>query len=130
MAGVPLSIDTSRPVRSRGEQHALCAHPNTNAPSARMIRGMLAMWVNVALSQICRLESAVDTYLTALAHGSFRAAFEQGEQTPELRSTYEEYTATMTLGEYWRMGAERYFLLHALAQVRKCVVALPDDELP
>ncbi len=41
-----------------------------------------------------------------------------------------ECTATLTLGEYWQVGADRYFLLHALAQVRKCVIALPDDDLP
>lgn len=88
------------------------------------------MWANLARWQIGRLEDAVGRYLTAQADGLFRTTFEQGGQPPEWRPTYEEYTATLTLGEYWQMGAERYFLLHVLAQVRKCVVALPDDDLP
>lgn len=126
------SVD-NRPVAVRGRgryRTGMSPDSDTTGPDARTIRGMLAMWANVALWQIGRLEDAVDTYLTAEAEGSFRAAFEQGGRPPEWRSTYEEYTATMTLAEYWRMAAERYFLLHALAQVRKCVVALPDDELP
>lgn len=88
------------------------------------------MWANVALSQIGRLEDAVDAFLTAQADGSFRALFEERGEPLDWRPTYEEATATLTLAEYWQMGAERYFLLHTLAQVRKCAIALPDDHLP
>jgi hypothetical protein len=122
--------------RSRPEAQDLAtlkdmgADAATAVPDIRTIRGMLVMWTHLAMWQTGRLEDAVDRYVTAQADGSFRAAFGQRGQPAEWRLTYEESTATMTLGEYWQMGAERYFLLHALAQVRKCVIALPDDHLP
>ena len=107
-----------------------CAQQGTDIPSIETIRYMLAMWTNIALCQIGRLEDAVGAYMTAEAEGSFRTAFEEGGQPSEWRETYEAYTATITQAQVWQLGAERYFLLNALAQVRKCVVNLPDDGLP
>jgi hypothetical protein len=87
------------------------------------------MWVCVALRQIERLDDAVDKYRQAAAAGAFRAAYEQ-RPSAEWEPTYHQSTGTVTLAEYWQMGAERYFLLLALAQARKCVGNLPDDDLP
>jgi hypothetical protein len=107
-----------------------CAQQGTDIPSVETIRYMLAMWTSIALWQIGRLEEAVDDYTTAEAEGSFRTAFEEVGQPSEWRETYAAYTATITQAQVWQVGAERYFLLNSLAQVRKCAVNLPDDGLP
>jgi hypothetical protein len=99
-------------------------------PSVPAIRLMLTMWANIGLWQIDRLDEAADRYREAESAGLFREAFDTRGRPEEWRPTYEESRATITVAEYWEMGAERYFLLHALAQVRKCIIALPDDGLP
>ena len=83
----------------------------------------------VGLRQFERLDEAVDKYRQAAAAAAFRAAH-KGRPSAEGEPTYRQSTDTVTLADYWQMCAERYFLLLALAQVRKCVLALPDDNLP
>ena len=91
---------------------------------------MLAMWVFVALRQIDRLDDAAGRYRAAEADGLLREAFEKAGRPNEWKETSSGASSGISIGEYWQMGAERYFLIHALAQVRKCVLRLPDDGLP
>lgn len=103
--------------------------PDPPKTDVELTRYMLAMWVCVGLRQIERLDEAVDKYRQAAAAAAFRAVH-RGRSSAEWEPIYHQSTDAVTLADYWQMGAERYFLLLALAQVRKCVLAFPDDNLP
>lgn len=89
------------------------------------------MWADTARHQIVRFEQAMDTYRAGQADYAFRAAVhERGGPTGEWAASYDQANRYLTTHEIWSVGAERYFLLLALAQLRKCVLRLPADELP
>ncbi len=72
----------------------------------------------------------MDTYMAAEADYAIRAAIhERGGPTPQWASYYSEANRYLTQHDVWSVGAETYFLLLALAPLRKCVLRLPSDEL-
>lgn len=93
------------------------------------LRQMTAMWADVSRRQLARLTESLDRLNDALADSSLRAAL---HQNPSAAWEAEAATAqhVLTQGHLWRAGSDRYFLLLALAQLRKCVRLLPDDQLP
>jgi hypothetical protein len=94
------------------------------------LRRMTAMWADTTLHQINRFGKAMDEYRAADADYSFRATFEEHGVPSEWVSEYENANRYLTQHQVWNVGAERYFLLVALAQLRKCVMRLPSDDLP
>jgi hypothetical protein len=90
-----------------------------DTPSILTSRLMLTMWANIGLWQIDRLDEAADGYREAESAGLFGEAFVTRGRPEEWRPAYEKSSATITVAEYWQLAAERYFLLHALAEVRR-----------
>jgi hypothetical protein len=96
----------------------------------REVRRMTAMWADTALNQLARFEEAMGTYAAAQADYEFRATFHERGDPPEWAREYETANQYLTQHQVWNVGAERYFLLVALAQLRKCVLELPSDGVP
>jgi len=94
------------------------------------VRWMTAMWADTALHQMVRFTEAMETYATALVDYEFRAAFHERGDAPEWAADYSAANKHLTQHQVWSVGAERYFLLHGLAQLRKCLLKLPSDGLP
>jgi hypothetical protein len=99
-------------------------------PDDQEVRWMTAVWADTALHQMVRFEEAMDTYAAARVDYEFRAAFHERGDPPEWASEYAAASQYLTQHQLWNVGAERYFLLHALAQLRKCLLKLPSDGLP
>jgi hypothetical protein len=96
-------------------------------------RQMTAMWAHVVQRQMGRLIDAVEDFDLATTDAEFRARFATSQQPihPEWVPVLAEATEQVTPRRVWAVGADRYFLLLALAQLRKCVVKLlPEDDLP
>ncbi|MGH8686043.1 MAG: hypothetical protein ACREUM_11920 [Nitrosospira sp.] len=91
---------------------------------------MLAMWISVALWQIDRLDTALSRYRSAMSAALIRSSHQTQAHIQQPKETSSDGSEVITMAEYWQIGAERYFLLLALAQVRKCVVELENDKLP
>ena len=103
----------------------------TEGVDERGLRDMTAIWASAARLQIARVEEAMELFRAGLSHAEFRKTFAERGEPPEWAGTAAEYTHILTHGEVWQLGTEKYFLLLALAQLRKCVVKLlRDDGLP
>jgi hypothetical protein len=100
-----------------------------SGPSNGELRIMAAMWAEVVRQQTRRFEDAVEDLDSWRADRAFRTAY-WSNPSAAWRPHFDEANSMMTQSEIWMVGADRYFLLSALAQLRKCVVALPDDNLP
>jgi len=96
----------------------------------REVRRMTAMWADTGLNQLARFEEAMDTYAAAQADYEFRATFHKRGDPQEWAREYETANQYLTQHQAWNVGAERYFLLVALAQLRKCLLKLPSDGVP
>ena len=91
---------------------------------------MTAMWADTALHQMVRFTEAMETYAAAVVDYGFRATFHERGDPPEWAADYAAANKHLTQHQVWSVGAERYFLLHSLAQLRKCLLRLPSDGLP
>jgi hypothetical protein len=79
-------------------------------------RQAAVMWAFIVMRQGDRLDEAAAEYDGTL--------LEQPRSTPPEVDDYRYWWAT------WTFGADQYFFLAAAAQLRKCVLKLPHDELP
>lgn len=94
------------------------------------LRWMTAIWADTALHQIARFEDAVEAHAAAEADHEFRAIYHERGDPPEWTAEFEAASGSLTLHQVWDVGAQQYFLLHALAQLRKCLLQLTSDGLP
>ncbi|MGO8877317.1 MAG: hypothetical protein ACLQNG_16320 [Acidimicrobiales bacterium] len=95
------------------------------------LRRLTAMWANAARLQISRVEEAMEPFRLGVSETQFRETFKERGEPSEWAEIAAEYTRILTQGDVWQVGTEKYFLLLALAQLRKCVVYwLPHDRLP
>ena len=104
-------------------------------PTDEHQRYRTAVWCATALHQAERFEQAVERLNAALAETHWRRAIKASNRA--LRAEWEarhaadpEQVEALMFGDTWRLLAERYFLVLALGQVRKCVYLLPADRLP
>ena len=91
---------------------------------------MTAMWADTALHQMVRFTEAMEIYAAAMGDYQFRAVFHERGDPQKWAAHYEAANKHLTQHQMWSVGAERYFLLHALAELRKCLLKLPLDGLP
>ena len=94
---------------------------------------MTAMWVHTALFQAERFRAVMEEFDAGYNAAAFIGSFESNGRQPEWAEDAVEMAEDargFTRDLMWRASAERYFLLLALAQVRKCARMLPDDDLP
>lgn len=87
------------------------------------------MWADNAVHQIARLEDAVNEYRATLGDGMVRRLHE-GDAGFYTDADVEAADRRLTMHGIWRVGAERYYLLLTLAQLRKAILALRGDGLP
>lgn len=89
------------------------------------------MWAFITLRQGDRLDEAADEYNKALEDQYWLNQRDAGTLPKEWLSYVEnEVGDGMSWGVTWTFGADQYFFLAAAAQLRKCVLKLPDDGLP
>lgn len=91
---------------------------------------MTAMWADAARLQVGRFERAMDRFRETEADRQFRLTFDEKGRPASWTEQRAEADQFITQRELWAVGVERYYLLLTLGQLRKCVMALPDDELP
>lgn len=94
-------------------------------------RRAAAMWAFIVLLQSERLGEAAGEYNAAL-HDQFFLDQRNAGALPDDWASYleKEVGDGMNSRVAWTFGADQYFFLAAAAQLRKCVLKLPDDALP
>jgi hypothetical protein len=89
------------------------------------------MWAFIVQRQGDRLDEAAGEYNKALLDQFWLDQGDAGTLTDDWMSYVEnEVGEGMGWWATWMFGADQYFFLLAAAQLRKCVLKLPDDGLP
>lgn len=95
------------------------------------LRRAAVMWVFVVQRQADRLRESVGGFNEALHDQSLLDECGAGRLSDAWKSYVEEQVGEgMSWGLAWTVGADQYFFLSAVAQLRKCVLKLVDDGLP
>jgi hypothetical protein len=94
------------------------------------LRYVTAMWADVVLVQLDRFVEALDAFDAGYLDSTFRRSRAAGGVDQSRADAAAEATAVLTERVWWQASAQQYFLLLALAQLRKCVRGLPGDDLP
>jgi hypothetical protein len=94
------------------------------------------MWCAVALDEARRFNDAVDAYHSAFAETSLSHSLARMPADAPHRESWQEHIDAyaghnpLTFARMAEVAGHRYFFVLAVAQVRKCVNLLEDDELP
>ncbi|MGW4127266.1 hypothetical protein [Amycolatopsis japonica] len=94
-------------------------------------RRAAVMWSFIVMRQGDRLDEAAGEYNKALLDQFWIDQRDAGTLSEDWASYVEQEVGEgMNWWVTWTFGADQYFFLAAAAQLRKCVLKLPDDELP
>ena len=94
------------------------------------MRRAAVMWVFVVQRQADRLYDAVSEFNKAQLDQYFLDQREAGTLSDEWKSYVEDEVGSgMSWWVTWTVAADQYFFLLAAAQLRKCVLRLPNDGL-
>lgn len=94
-------------------------------------RRAAAMWAFIVLRQGDRLDEAAGEYNQAREDQHWLDQRDAGTLSEDWMSYVEnEVGDGMNWWVTWMFGADQYFFLSAAAQLRKCVLKLPNDGLP
>ncbi|WP_410570726.1 hypothetical protein [Amycolatopsis sp. cmx-4-61] len=97
----------------------------------RTYRREAVMWSFIVMRQGDRLDEAASEYNEALLNQFWIDRRDAGT-LPDDWASYVEHEVGdgMNWWVAWTFGADQYFFLAAAAQLRKCVLKLPNDRLP
>ncbi|MEV6911228.1 hypothetical protein [Amycolatopsis sp. NPDC051071] len=94
-------------------------------------RRAAVMWAFIVMRQGDRLDEAAGEYNKALLDQFWLDRRDAGTLSGDWASHVEQEVGDgMNWWVTWTFGADQYFFLSAAAQLRKCVLKLPDDGLP
>jgi hypothetical protein len=103
----------------------------SNDVDKAMYRRAAIMWAFIVLRQADRLDEAAGEYNKAVVDQFWLDRRDAGtlpeDWVPYVESEVSDGTNWWAT---WTVGADQYFFLEAAAQLRKCVVRLPNDGLP
>lgn len=105
------------------------------SPTDERQRYRTALWCATALNQAERFERSVDRFNNALEETRWQRlmAVTDSPHRAEWEAQHAanpEQVEPLMFGDTWQLLGERYFLVLALGQVRKCVHLLRADRLP
>ena len=105
--------------------------PVTYNVDEMVYRRAAAMWAFVVQMQGDRLDEAASSYNAAVQDQLWLDQREAGTLPADWASYVEnEVGSGLNWATTWTFGADQYYFLDAVAQLRKCVRALPYDGLP
>lgn len=88
------------------------------------------MWIDAVYLQIERLESAVDLLQELQAAQQLVDSWRAGNRPSAWQGEYRKAMRVLRRRKPMTAGPDKYFLLLCVAQLIKCVDALPEDRLP
>lgn len=94
------------------------------------IRWMALAWAEIVSLQTDRFDESLIRFHNGVTAARFRESFKDEGEPLEWVKEYEDADGVLTQHDIWVLGADRHFLLLAIAQLIKCVDHLPKDGLP
>lgn len=80
-----------------------------------------AMWADIVRLQVSRLEDSVAQFAEALSHERLRAVYERNGRPDGWERVVAEADKRLTHRVASTVAADKYLLLHAIAQLYKCL---------
>jgi hypothetical protein len=94
------------------------------------IRWMALAWAEIVSVQTARFDESLMRFHNGVTAAQFRESFKDAGEPLAWVKESEDADGVLTQHDVWVLGADRHFLIVAIAQLIKCVGQLPKDSLP
>jgi hypothetical protein len=116
--------------RTAQTQNALRGQGKPDKVDSQSYRRLALMWIEAVYLQIERLESAIDLFQQRASAQRFVDSWRERGRPKQWEGEYRKSMRLLRKRKPITVGPDKYFLLLCVAQLIKCVEALPGDDLP